>query len=82
MDYGRQQDYLELTKALKNAGSRQEQEKLEKIMYRIVNESAPIKSLRDTLIKAMRAHDLPTVKRVQQHINKIRQDETYGREIS
>ena len=79
MDYGRQNDLEELANAIDGARSTQEREYYEKLVYRIMQESAPIRSLREELIKAFRARDMNRVKRIQEHIQKVRMDETYGK---
>lgn len=78
MDITRIDDLEELAKGMDEAESRQEKEKYEKIAYKIMHESAPIVSLRQELLKAFRARDMYRVNQIQQHIMRVKQDETYG----
>lgn len=55
---------------------------IESAMQRILRESVPIKGLRERLILQVKARDRVGAKKTIMHINKIKQDETYGREIS
>ena len=78
LDYGRQQDLEMLAEGIKNARSVAEKQHYEKIVYRIINESTRVKSLRDELIRAFRVKDMAKVKRIQDQMHKIRLDETRG----
>lgn len=79
MDKTRDKDLEEITQAIKEARTQGERDYLEKIAYRIINTSAPIRSLREDLVSAVRVGDTRSVSRITAHINKIRQDETYGK---
>lgn len=79
LDYGRKMDLEELSRAMQKANSVSEREHYEKIMWRIMGESQPIRSLRNELIKAMRAGDIRKIKRIEKHIHYIRSEETYGK---
>lgn len=78
MDYTRKHDLEELSKALDNAKSRAEKEYYEKMVWRLVGESMPIRSLREDLLKAVRAGDRRAVDRITLHIQRIRLEETNG----
>ena len=80
VDIGRQHDLLFLTNSLKEARDGREKEKIEKIMYKVVNESISVRSLRNELIGAMRAGDRNKVRKLQMHIQYIRKNETNGTE--
>lgn len=79
LDHGRKFDLEELAGAIDKAKTVQEREHYERIAYRICNESAPIQSLRSELLRAFRARDIYRVKAIENHIHKIRMDETYGK---
>jgi hypothetical protein len=79
MDIGRQHDLEELEKARKNAKSLIEREIYEEIIYRVKKEAAYIGALRQKLILAIRADDKPTVERVQNLIQMIQLNSTYGK---
>jgi hypothetical protein len=51
-------------------------------MKRIMRTSVPINALREDLLKATAAGDRVAVKKIIMHIQRIRQDEIYGREIA
>lgn len=78
LDYGRKMDLEELTKAMANAQTISEKEYYEKIAHSIVNESTEIRSLREELIGAMRAKDFSRVKRIREHIQYVKLNETRG----
>jgi hypothetical protein len=78
VDNTRFDDLEEIAGALDNAKSRFEKDRLEKLAYKIMHESAPIVSLRQELVKAFRARDIHRVKQIQGHIHRVKQDETYG----
>lgn len=78
MDYGRKQDLEMLAQGIKEARSVAERQHYEKIAYQIMNQSTTITSLRNELIAAFRKKDLGKVKRLQDHINAVRLDETRG----
>lgn len=78
MDAGRKFDLEEITRAIKRARTINEREYYERIGHRLINESAPIRSLREELIRCMRANDIPKIRRIQQHIQYIRANETNG----
>jgi len=78
LDYGRKMDLEELDKAIEGARSIGEREYYQKIAYQIMSESAPIQSLRTELIKAFRGRDIERVKRIQEHIQRIKLEESYG----
>lgn len=82
MDYGRQHDLEILTNEYEKAPYQHDKDEILGVMKRIMRTSVPINSLREDLLKATRVGDRPAVKRIIAHIQKIRQDETYGREIS
>lgn len=56
-------------------------EEIERTMYAIVHQSTPITSLRERLVRAVRAGDTGTIRKIQMHIQAIRQQETNGREF-
>ena len=78
IDKGRQYDLEELMKAKENARSISEREHYDRIMYRIINQSTAVASLRNELIGALRVRDMAKVKRLQQHIQRVRLEETRG----
>lgn len=78
IDYGRKMDIEELMQAIKVSTSRAEKEHFEKILYRIINQSTAIGSLRTELLQATRAKDLNKVRRLQLHIQRVRLEETRG----
>lgn len=78
IDKSREFDLEELAKAKQNAKSAAEREHYEKIMYRIVTQSTEISSLRTELIGALKVNDNAKVKRIQQHIQAVRLEETRG----
>lgn len=78
LDYGRLQDLEDLTKAIKEAQTQGERDHLKKIMERILSQSVSVTSLRNDLIKATKAGDDRTVKRLTDHIQRVRQEETAG----
>ena len=78
IDKGRQFDLEELMKAKQNAKSASEREHYDRIMYRIINQSTAVASLRNELIGALRVRDMAKVKRLQQHIQRVRLEETRG----
>lgn len=78
-DWTRKFDLEELASARRNANSQAEREHYERIADRIIRESAPIKSLREKLMLAVRANDVRAVKRIEAHIHAIRLDETNGK---
>jgi hypothetical protein len=82
LDYGRTKDLEILTKEYENARYRHDREDIEKAMKRIMQTSLPIAMLREDLLRAMKAKDRVSVKKIIMHINKVRQDETYGKEFS
>lgn len=79
LDYGRKMDLEELQKAIAGARSLREREHYEKIAFRIMNESAPVQSLRTDLISAFRAKDMHRVKAIEHHIQQIKLNESYGK---
>lgn len=82
MDYGRLKDLEILSEGLKQAKSSSEKRDIEQVINRIMKTSVPIQSLREKLIKATAVNDRPAIKRIVAHINYVRQNETYGKEIS
>lgn len=78
LDYGRTKDLEMLAEGIKQARTLGEKQYLEKIAYRIMNESTTIKSLRQDLIRAFKVRDMSKVKRLQDQMNKVRLDETNG----
>lgn len=78
IDIGREFDLAELAEAKKNAKSVAERDHYDKIMYRIINQSTAITSLRNAMIKAIKINDISKVKRIQQHIQAVRLEETRG----
>ena len=78
IDYGRQTDLEDLAEGIKNARNVAEREYLEKIMYRIVNQSTEVSSLRNELIGAMRIKDVNKIKRIQLHLQALKLEETRG----
>lgn len=81
MDYGRKNDLEDLAKLLQRGDlSTRARAEIEETMHKIANQSAPITSLRERLIRATRAGDVGEIRKIQHHIQKVRQDETYGRE--
>lgn len=82
LDYGRTKDLELLTQEYAKARYRHDKEDIEEAMKRIMRTSIPIAMLREDLLKATRAGDRVAVNKIIMHINKVRQDETYGREIS
>lgn len=79
MDGSRKFDLAEVTQARTQARSTAEREYLDHLLYRLINESTQVSSLRHELIAATRAGDLAKVKRVQAHINYVRAEETSGK---
>lgn len=79
MDHTRKYDLEQLSEAIKEAKSRAEVAYYEKLAWRIMGESEPIRALRHDLMMAMRAGDLRAVKKIELHIQHIRQNETYGK---
>ena len=79
LDFGRKNDLEMLAEAMKNARSTSEKEHYEKIAHRIVTESTEIGVLRADLIQAVRASDKRAIRMIEARIQKIRQDETYGK---
>ena len=82
IDYGRTKDLELLTREYAKAKYRHDREDIEKALKRIMHTSLPITMLREDLLRATRANDRSSVKRIIMHIQKVRQDETYGKEIS
>lgn len=78
IDKGREYDLEELVKAKKQAKSQTERDHYDRIMYRIINQSTAITSLRNEMIEALRVNDTRKVKRIQQHIQAVRLEETRG----
>lgn len=78
LDYGRLQDLEDLTKAIKEAGSQAQKDHLKAIMERILSQSVTVSSLRNDLIRASRVGDERTVKRLVDHIQRVRMEETAG----
>lgn len=78
MDSSRKFDLEDVAEAIKRARSVSEREYYEHLMYRLVNESTSVTSLRNDLIAAMRAGDTRVVKRIRDHINYVRAEETMG----
>lgn len=82
MDESRHYDLEELSQMLNDPHrSKQAKREIEETMYKIVHTSAPIRSLREELIKATRGGDVPRIRKIQAHIHAIRQEETNGREF-
>lgn len=79
LDYGRKMDLSDIAKAIDGARTVQEKERYEQLAYRITRESAPIQSLRDAMLKAFRVRDMGTVRRIEEHIQHVRRQETYGK---
>jgi hypothetical protein len=82
MDYGRQKDLEILSSEYQTARYRHDKDDIINAMNKIMRASVPIRMLREDLLKATMANDRVAVKKIIMHINKVRQDETYGREIS
>lgn len=82
MDYGRKFDLELLTKEYEQAKYQHDRDEIYEVIKKIMRSSVPINSLREDLLKAMRAGDRVAVKKITMHINRVKQDETYGREIS
>jgi len=78
IDRGREIDLEELSKAMKSARTQGEREYLERIMYRIINQSTTVTSLRTELINATRAKDLNRIRKIQLHLQYVRLEETRG----
>lgn len=79
LDYGRKLDLEELTIAIREAKSSSAREYYNRIMYKIVNESTNIRSLRNNLIKAMRIGDINLVRRFENQIQLTKLEETKGK---
>lgn len=83
MDRTRKFDLEELSKMLQEPWrSRQNKREIEETIDKLVNTSAPIRSLREELMRASRGGDIDRVKKIQAHIHAVRQEETNGREFS
>lgn len=82
LDYGRTKDLELLTKEYAKARYKHDRQSIEEAMIRIMRTSLPIAMLREDLLRATRAGDRVAVKKIIMHIQKVRQDETYGKEIS
>lgn len=70
MDYGRKNDLETIYKAYKKAGSINEKQKYERLIHKLTNEDAYTKKMREQLIKAMRASDAKSVKRLSDMLHK------------
>ena len=79
LDYGRIKDLEILADGIKNARNVGERQYLEKIAFKVMNESVKVKSLRKELLGAFRVRDMAKVKRIQAHIAAVRLDETGGK---
>lgn len=82
MDQSRLKDLEILTTERKKANTEWDRRDIDRTIERIMRESVPLRSLREDLVKATRAGDRVAVKKIVMHINRVRQDETYGKEIS
>ena len=83
MDRTRKFDLEYLSKELQRGGlTSRERREIEETMYKIINTSAPLQSLREELINAARGGDVDRLRKVQAHIHRVRQEETNGREIA
>lgn len=82
MDYSRIKDLEILTTERKKANTEWDRREIDHTIERIMRESVPLRSLREDLVRATRAGDRVAVKKIVMHINRVRQDETYGKEIS
>jgi hypothetical protein len=78
MDWTREPDLELLAEAMQTARTVRERERYEKMAYKMIHASAPIKSLREDLVQAVKHGDVPRIKRIQHHINVIRHQETNG----
>lgn len=81
-DRTRLDDLEILSKELERANTEHDRRDIQEAINRIMRTSVPIQSLRDDLVRATRARDHRQVKKIVAHINYIRQNETYGKEIS
>lgn len=81
MDRTRKYDLEELSIMLKQNPTAGAKREIEEIMHKVINQSAPITSLREELVKATRGGDVPRIKKIQAHIHAIRMEETNGREF-
>jgi hypothetical protein len=82
MDRTRKFDLEELSEMLKDPRrSRQSKREIEETIYKIAHTSAPIRSLREELVRATRGGDVDRIRKLQHHIQAIRHEETRGREF-
>lgn len=82
LDYGRIKDLELLTKEYEKTSFKHDRDDIERSIRRIMNVSPEIAKLREDLVLATRARDRKSISKIVMKINKIRQDETYGKEIS
>lgn len=76
MDYTRRYDLEILADGINKARTQKERERFQKMAYKMINVSAPIRSLREELVGAIRVGDARAVRRISQHINNVKQRET------
>jgi uncharacterized coiled-coil DUF342 family protein len=82
MDRTRKYDLEQLSEMLKDPRtSPRARREIEETMHKIINTSAPIRSLREELVNATRGGDVLRIRKIQQHIQAIRMDETNGKEF-
>lgn len=79
MDQSRKFDLEEVAQAIENARSNAEREYYEKIIYKITGTSDAVFYWRNELIKAIRSEDKRRKTYCIEKIQRIRQDETYGK---
>jgi NTP pyrophosphatase (non-canonical NTP hydrolase) len=81
MDKSRKQDLEELMVMIHNSKNSYQRDHYEAIVDKIMRESGEIREVREELIQAIRSGDRRHVRYVQEHIRKIRFDETGGKDI-
>lgn len=81
-DRTRKFDLEYLAEQRKKARTAREIEEIDRTIYKLVRTSAPIQSLREELMKAARGGDVLRMRKIQEHIHRVRQEETNGREIA
>lgn len=81
-DYGRKKDLEELYKEREKAPYQHDRDFFDQAIGRIKRESSEIRNLRQDLLEQTASGDKDAQKKTIEKINKQRQDETGGREIS
>ena len=78
IDYTREHDLEDLTRAMEKAKTNAEKQHYEKIMFRVLGESDDIKYWREQLLRAVRINDHRRKSYVIAEIQKVRLNETSG----